>query len=68
MNMWIIASIIVGALVLIAGAAIALDSQEVRTGCSCGCTGYCNCTADKNCGSPSCHALTEGSCGCSKNA
>jgi len=68
MNMWMIASIIVGVLVLVAGAAMALDNKSARDGCSCGCTGNCNCSAGENCGNSSCHALAGESCGCSKRA
>jgi len=69
MNMWIIASVIVGVMVIAAaGTAIALDNKQDRAPCGCDCSGTCNCTAANNCGSPLCHALTEGSCGCAKKA
>ncbi len=69
MNLWIIAGIVVGAL-LIGGFAInnfvAADStQEEAQVASCQSCGN-SCTADNNCGLASCGAVNGKSCSCGK--
>ena len=67
MNMWIIAGIIAGAL-LIGGLAIgnvvtADTPQENSQGVSCSTCGN-SCTAESNCGLATCGAVNGGSCSC----
>ena len=68
MNMWIITAIIAG-LLIIAGVAVVLNAQTAQATqpTTIKCSGCQNgCTADKNCGSATCGAVSGGTCGCGK--
>jgi hypothetical protein len=63
MNIWIIAAIIAGLLIVATVAVLNVTANEIKTVCkNCG-TG---CTAEKNCGSASCGAISGGTCNCNK--
>jgi len=68
MNIWIIAAIIAG-LLIVTGIAVVVNAQTTQaeqtkkvecSGCGNGCT------ADANCGLASCGAVNGGTCGCGK--
>jgi len=69
MKTWISATLII-ALLVFAGIAVvkAINSEPVEktsTGCGASCSN--SCTAEKNCGSPTCKAVSgTGTCGCGK--
>jgi len=63
MNLWIIAAIVVG-LLLVAGIAMATFTtadKVAESGCK-SCNGKC--TAENNCGLATCGAVNGGKCGC----
>ena len=67
MNLWIIAAMLVGLVVLAGTFVIALtesptEIEETTCGNACG----NSCTAGSNCGLASCGAVTGGSCGCGR--
>lgn len=61
MNMWIIAALIVGVLLVAAGTAIAFEGKISDKGCA-SCGGQC--TQGDNCGKASCGAVSGKTCGC----
>ena len=69
MNLWIIAAVMIGTL-MIAGVAVvnALSStQEISTTSQKSCSSCGNsCTAESNCGLSTCGATNGGTCGCGK--
>jgi len=68
MNSWIIVGIIVGLLVIGGIAVVSAisvsrsDSADTAKCTSCG----GKCTAEKNCGSSTCGAITDGKCNCGR--
>ena len=61
MNMWIIAALFVGVMLIAAGTAIAFEgknSEQIPASCS------GQCTPGNSCGNPSCGVISGQTCGC----